>query len=318
MADEFARIARIRALLQSDAAQHDAGVTVGIGDDAAVLAARGGALVLSVDACVEHVHFERSFAGLDTLAERAFTAAISDLAAMGALPRAALSALVLPSNVTDSDLDELVSGLARGAERYACPIIGGNLSRGGELSLTTTVLGDGGSAVITRAGARAGDGVYVTGPLGSAAMGLLLLQAGDAAPHATAFIEAWRRPHARIAQGLALRGAATGAIEISDGALQDLRHLCVASNVGADLDAASVPMYPTLAATAERYARNPLELALCGGEDYELLYTLPAGTADPANGTRIGVFTEHAGEVILRDGAGAALPLPAGGHLHFR
>jgi thiamine-monophosphate kinase len=311
--DEFLRIARIRQLLSGTAT---AGVAIGIGDDAAVLEPMDGSLVISVDASVEHVHFRRAFAGLDVIGERAFTAALSDLAAMGAAPRAALSALMLPDGLSDDELGMLVAGIARAAAGYRCPVVGGNLSRGAELSLTTTVIGEVKGAVIARSGARPGDQIYVSGTLGAAALGLVLLQANS--QHGASFVERWRRPRARIAEGQALRGHATAAIDVSDGTLQDLGHLCVASGVGAELRSASLPLDAGFIELAHELGHEPLALALSGGEDYELLYTLAPNTVDPAGGTCIGAITAQAEQIVVRDARGQPQEFKKQGYLHFR
>jgi thiamine-monophosphate kinase len=319
VADEHTRIARIRELLSRGAPPSASSIALGIGDDAAVLEPMTGRIVLSVDASVEHVHFERAFANLDVLADRAFSAALSDLAAMGATPRAALSALILPSTIGDAELDTLVLGLARAAQRYEAPIVGGNLSRGGELSMTTTVIGEARGSILTRSGAREGDSVHVTGTLGGAALGLALLQAANATEHAEAFIARFREPHARITEGLMLTGVATACIDVSDGLVQDLSQVCAASGVGAEIDSTRLPTAPHFARVAASLGRDPVELALCGGEDYELLYTLPAGTRDPTGGTAIGrIVAAPVGTVSVRGVDGQPIAVRARGHQHFR
>ncbi|NOU28212.1 MAG: thiamine-phosphate kinase, partial [Polyangiaceae bacterium] len=137
MSDEFARIAALRDILGSGGAT----VEVGIGDDAAVLRPFEGKLVASVDAQVEHVHFERAWLGWDDVGYRSLMAAASDLAAVGAEPLGAMAALILPSDFSDDDLAALGRGQRAAADRLGCPVVGGNLSRGGGLSVTTTVLG---------------------------------------------------------------------------------------------------------------------------------------------------------------------------------
>lgn len=334
--DEFQRIARLRAeLAGSDASASGSGVLLGIGDDAAVLARPAGNLVLSVDAAVEGVHFRAGFADWATLGARALAAALSDLAAMGAQPRAALSALVLPPDFGDDQLAELARGQAQAATRHCCPVVGGNLARGSELSITTTVLGEVAGVGLTRAGARPGDAIYVTGVLGAAALGLALLEPGAGASEGAelrddaacaAFVARWRAPVPRLVAGLQLVSCASAAIDVSDGLLQDLGHLCEASGVGAVLLADALPQLSGFAALARALGRDPLALMLTGGEDYELVYTLPAsepaGRAEPwaaarRAGTRIGEITGRDGVIELRDARGAALALPGPGYRHF-
>lgn len=292
-------------------------VELGIGDDAAVLAASGKRSVISVDAAFENVHFRRSFAALDVIAERALIAALSDLAAMGAAPRAALLALGLPDDTLDEDVDALAAGFARASEHHACPIVGGNLSRANELSITSTVVGETEAAPLTRSGARDGDSLFVTGVVGAAALGLLLLERDNDDPRGQPFVARFLKPVARIAEGLALRGQASAAIDVSDGLLQDLAHVCRASGVGAMVETMHLPLARGFVEMAHALGRDPLALALGGGDDYELLFTLPAGSRAPDFGTRIGTITARSGEVSAVDGSGKKLDLPAYGYRHF-
>jgi thiamine-monophosphate kinase len=313
--DEFERIAYLRTRF-APRPESSAAVVVGIGDDAAVIAASSRHLAISVDAAVEGVHFRPEFGDWACLGGRAFVAALSDLAAMGAQPKAAVMALIVTVALDDAGFMELIQGYAQTADEYGCPVIGGNLSRGTELSITTTVLGEVDGTGITRAGARPGHDIYVTGTLGAAALGLLLLEARTP-ERGRAFVERWRKPVARITEGASLAHVASAAIDVSDGALQDLGHLCEASGVGAQLQAAAIPMAPGFAELARGFLRDPLELALTGGEDYELIYTLPpAAAAGP--GTRIGRITERAAGIEVRDAAGQRVPVQARGYRHFQ
>jgi thiamine-monophosphate kinase len=313
MSDEFDRIARLRARFNDGAGP---GVLLGIGDDAAVLAASGDNLVLSVDTSVQGVHFERAFAPLPVIAARAFSAALSDLAAMAALPRAALCSLIMPAQLTEAEFDAVIEGLADASARYACPIVGGNLSAGRELSITTSVVGLVEGCGLQRSGARLGDRVCVTGSLGGAALGLQLLQR-SAAGRAPGWAERWQNPQARIAEAQALRGIATAAIDVSDGALQDLGHLCEASGLGAELFAEALPLEPGFRELARELGLDPLALALHGGEDYELLYTVPRDAPSIGPGTCIGRMTPAAGAPSVLGADGRPLPLAGGGFKHF-
>jgi thiamine-monophosphate kinase len=310
--DEFDRI---RALTQCFALQSTA-VQLGIGDDAAVLRPQPHPTVLSVDVAVQGIHFEPRFASYREIGARAFTAAVSDLGAMGSTPLGALCSLIVPSDLSRSDFDALNAGLAEAAAHYACPVIGGNLSSGSTLSITTTVVGKLEGPGLYRAGARAGDSVYVTGALGSAALGLRLLQLGAAA-RGPGFVAAFRAPHARIAQGQKLAGVATSAVDVSDGALQDLGHICEASQLGAQLEAARLPLAEGMAELALAIGEDPVKLALLGGDDYELIYTLPAGATDPCGGTCIGRMLSAAGVVSVLDERGQPMALGGRGYRHF-
>lgn len=314
-ASEAERIEAIRRRLSSP----DAHVRIGIGDDAAVLAALA-APVLSVDASVEGVHFRLDWARLEDVGRRAVVAAVSDLAAMGASPRAALISLVLPPAMDDDELARLVDGIAGGAQDNRLPVVGGNLSAGRALSITTTVVGELEGEPLLRSGARPGDGVYVTGTVGDAALGLALLSAGrgddPGDDDAARFVACWRRPSAQLQIAARLRGAATAAIDVSDGLLADLGHVCAASGVGAVVDAAQLPLSRGFDAVARRLGLDPLAVALGGGEGYNLLFTAPADTCADELGTRVGRVTADV-EVVVRGEDGARVDVDAPGFSHF-
>jgi thiamine-monophosphate kinase len=307
--DRIAEIARRLALPSAD-------IVLGIGDDAAVLAPSAHPQVWSVDAQVEGAHFRREWLALEDVGYRAFVAALSDLAAMAARPRSALVALCLPPALSDAELYAIVDGIAAAAREYGCPVSGGNLAAGRELSITTSVLGETLGAPLTRSGACAGDALYVSGALGGAALGLSLLQSGHA-ERAPRSVACWRRPVARIGEGLALDAVANAAIDISDGLLQDLAHLAFASRVGFELEAASIPLHPELAELAPELGLDALAFALGSGEEYALLFSAGADRR-PSVGTRIGRAVEKPG-IRLLDAGGREIALPvAAGFDHFR
>ncbi len=311
--DEHARIAALAARYR----RGDGRVIVGIGDDAAVLRT-DGPLVATVDAAVEGVHFRRAFARLDALARRAFVAAASDLAAMGAEPLGALSSLVLPPDVDDEAFLAIVDGTAAAARELDCAVIGGNLSAGPTLSITTTVLGTARGGVLARGGARPGDVVYASGPPGDRALGLeVLLRRGPGASGALGELaRAWLAPHARIAEGRAFVGRATAAIDVSDGLLADLGHLCAASGVGAVVDVGALPRHPAFHDVAAELGVAPLDCLLGGGEAYELVFTAPPGVDVAGLGVAIGRCTEGSAIECL-DGGRPVTP-PRAGFRHFR
>lgn len=277
----------------------DGGVRLGIGDDAAVVDVPACSLVWTIDAAVEGTHFRRAWLSWEDVGWRSFMAAASDLAAMGAEPIAALSALVLADDVDDDALAALAQGQRAAAAEVGAPVVGGNLARGRETSITTTVLGRA-ARPITRAGAREGDLVVVAGPLGHAAAGLAALVAGSMDD---ATIAAWRRPRARIDAGRALApGGATSAIDVSDGLARDASHLADASGVRIVLDEAAL--------LASGVA---LDHVLFGGEDYALLATAPSTIA---GFTPIGEVARGAG-VALRRRDGSVVPVPPRGFDHF-
>jgi len=319
MASEFERIDEIRKRLGSERAN---GVLIGIGDDAAVLAPSAAAQVLSVDTQVDGVHFRQDLLAAQDIGQRALSAALSDLAAMGARPRAGLLALVVPAELTDATLYAIADGVAEAANRYGCPIIGGNLARGTQLSLTTTVIGEHEGTPLTRAGARPGERLFVAGELGSAALGLRALLAGRGEQVPAAVVR-WRTPEALLAVGRALSERAAGqspgpsaAIDVSDGFLQDLAHLARASNVGFEIELARLPLGPDVAEHAQALGSDPRALALGGGEDYALLFTAPANAAG-LPGVEVGRACAEPG-IRLRDERGTIVPPPPSiGFDHF-
>lgn len=309
MGDEFERITELRRRFRAAGA----GLVVGIGDDAAVLAQRPGMLTASVDSCVQDVHFRHGWLSLQQLGFRAVTAALSDLAAMGAAPSAVLCALVLPEDFEDDALWQLADGLAEAAAAHGTPIAGGNLSAGEQLSIHTTVLGhcDG---PIRRDGAAVGDTLYLTGSVGGAALGLQALQL-DRATEAEPFVVRWRRPRARIDMGLRLRGVASAAIDLSDGLLQDLGHLCDASGVGAELDYNALPLQQDFESSCARLALDPRRTALGGGEDYELLFASARPLPPDLAASAIGRLVEEG--IVVLDGAGGQIDTAGLGFRHF-
>jgi thiamine-monophosphate kinase len=277
-------------------------VALGIGDDASVLAPSPLPALLTVDAAVEGVHFTRAIASFYDVGYRSFMAAASDIAAMAGRPRAALSALTVPSDVGEADLDALVAGQAEAAQSLGVAIVGGNLSSGPCLSVTTTLVGEC-ERPLTRAGARPGDGLYVWGALGLAAAGLQTLLRGideGQAPFAGEAIGAWRRPAAQIEAGWAVRSLASAAIDISDGLGQDAGHLARASGVRLVLDEARAIAQggAALAAMAERLGLDPSALALAGGEDYALLVS-SGHDLTPYGGRRIGLVEAGPSGVVV-------------------
>ena len=300
MSGEFGVIDRIRKLLPGP----PAGETWA-GDDAAAVAPPTGGLLLTCDAMVAGVHADLSLVGLDDFGWKALASAVSDVAAMGGLPRYALVSICGPPQ---TDVDLLIRGVAAAADAHQCPVVGGDLAGASELVVSVTVAGDTGHrAPVLRSGAVPGDRIFVTGRLGGSAAGLRLLREGSADPVTVVH----RRPVARVAEGRAARSAgATAMVDVSDGLSADLGHLADASGVGVALD--FVPVAP----------RATLEEALGGGEDYELLFTsskpslvaavfAEAGLRPPLG---IGYCTTDATERTL---AGETLP-PAGWEHEFR
>jgi thiamine-monophosphate kinase len=313
---------------------------VGIGDDAAVVEPERNRLeVLSVDALVEGVHFDRAFVPPEAIGHRALAVNLSDLAAMGAAPRHALLSLVLPPSLPLADFDGVVAGLAALAAHHRVHFIGGNLTRTSDdngplivdVSVTGTVKP---RQVLTRRGARPGDQLYVSGTIGSAAAGLRLLRhdarlmdAMSAPLDVDRLVTAYLRPAPRVRLGLMLaRNRAAGAcIDLSDGLSDAVYQVAAASGVGARIDARVLPIDPAAREVLSADGGDPIADAMTGGDDYELLVSVRPRTrgrlaAAVQHGgvalTNIGVCTEDPAVVLLRDGHES--PLPRGGFSHFR
>jgi thiamine-monophosphate kinase len=296
----------------------DAAIQLGIGDDAAILASSPDAWACSVDASVQGVHFDPRYLSWQDVGYRSFQAAASDLAAMGAAPVAALSALILPPELPSSALDELTLGQREASLECGCPIGGGNISRGRELSITTTVLGTL-ARPLARAGARPGQELWLVGSVGLAAAGLACLRLGLERSTSAAVAEcvrAWRRPRALLSRGRELAACASSAIDVSDGMSSDLRQLARASGVRivVDRDWLRAALEPSLLEASRALRRSALHFALSGGEDYALLATGPSRRR-PAWAVPIGWVSRGQG-VLLE--CGSHSELLAGGFDHLR
>ena len=292
-------------------ATRGARVLVGSGDDAAVTAPPG-VTATSVDAFVEGVHFRRDTASLESIGRKAMAAALSDLAAMGAAPGEAYVQLGCPPDLSDEESLELAAGLGRAAADAGIAVIGGDVTRAPILLVALTVVGHAGAAgdLVSRSGAEPGDVVAVTGELGGAAAGLLLLQRRDLARNLTgALAEGLRgrqlEPSPRLAAGQALAaGGATAMIDLSDGLGGDARHVASSSGVGLAIDLERLPVQAGVDEVAAGAGVDKWDLVTAGGEDYELLATLPSGRVSDARpaveaaGTRLTVI----GEVTEGDG----------------
>ncbi|MGB3051546.1 MAG: thiamine-phosphate kinase [Polyangiales bacterium] len=315
MRDEFAKIEWLKTRFALDGESKK--VLVGIGDDAAVIDFGNRPTIVTVDTQVEGVHFRTDLLSCRELGYRAMVAAVSDVWAMAAMPTASVIALTLPASLSDEDFRELIDGLADAARTTGARVIGGNLSQSQSLSVTTTVFGLPISESLTRRGAQPGDSIYVTGTLGSAALGLAILQAGTLdLEGAERFAERWKQPPLNGHAATVLARIATAAVDVSDGCLQDLEHLAAASEVGAVLHAEAVPTAPGYHAACKALSVDPIVLALSGGEDYELLFTAPDSAEAAALGTQIGEIVEGSGARVL-DAAGSAIDIDRSGFRHF-
>jgi thiamine-monophosphate kinase len=262
------------------------GWRLGIGDDAAVLhPRRGHDLVTSVDALVEDVHFRWSTTDARSLGRKALAVNLSDIAAMGARPLGFLLSLTLPRDARPAQLRGLAAGLFAEARAVGCPLVGGDTTSGPVWMLSITAFGEVRSGrALRRDGARVGDRICVTGQLGGAALGFALLEAGRGKrAESRAWVRRQLRPVARLRAGARLSASpfAHAAIDVSDGLAQDLGHVLRASGVGAVVDVARLPMPRGLREAAAGRGHDPLELALAGGEDYELLFCVSSRAPAP-------------------------------------
>lgn len=304
-----------------------AGVTLGIGDDAAGVAPTAGLLTLATsDMLVEGVHFDLAFCDPLTLGRKSLAVNLSDIAAMGGKPRWFLLSLAVPRELSVEFLDGFTGGMLELAGEFDVTLIGGDTcaSRGG-LVISVTVLGEQRpELVVPRSGARPGDLVFVTGTLGDAALGLELLRQGKR-ENAAAGRQLDPRP--RVGEGLALAGAGlpTAMIDVSDGLLADLGHILDQSGVGARLEVARLPLSACFQQQRAAVAGDPLLLPLAGGEDYELLFTAPAGREEAVRdvlarfSTPVTVVGEITGALGLQTLAanGSPYPVPHRGYNHF-
>ncbi len=309
----------IRKVLSGDAP----GVVLGAGDDAAVVAPGGHHGVLTTDMLVDGVHFDVARILPHDLGHKALTVNVSDVAAMGGSPRFGVVSIGLPGDVEAAWVMELYGGMRQAADEYGMTVVGGDTSRAERVTLAVTVYGEvpGGKAV-TRAGARPGDRLVVTGSLGAAAGGLRLASGtteevrGRLSTEAgRALVAAHQRPTARVGEGQELaRAGATAMMDLSDGLALDLHRMCRESEVGARVWLDRVPVAPVLRDLADELAIDPLDLAIHGGEDYELLAALPADSVKGARDSlaeRFGTSRWEVGEVTGAD-AGLVAVGPGG------
>lgn len=322
MKGEFERIALLAKLFHGT--RHPA-VETAIGDDAAVLRFDQSerALVWTVDTQVEGTHFRSAWLSWQDVGFRSFMAAVSDVAAMGAEPVAALSSLIVPGEFDDDALLALAEGQAEAAALARSPVIGGNLARGVELSITTTVLGATARA-LPRGGARVGDGLHLAGALGMSAAGLAALESaftrGDASIEAC--IAHWRRPLAQLgAVGALGRLPVNAAVDISDGLAKDVGHLAEQSGVQVVLDEARLRAVasPALVGAARALGLSELALMLHGGEDYALVVAAPAAPEGFVTIGRVVAAAQRGSptSTFLRTPRGLE-PIEARGYDHFR
>ncbi|MGH3835014.1 MAG: thiamine-phosphate kinase [Pseudonocardiaceae bacterium] len=290
---EFGLIARITAGRRLAPA-----TLLGPGDDAAVLAAADGRVVVSTDVLVEGVHFRLDWSTPHQVGRKAVAANLADVAAMGAVPTGLVVGLAVPGRTSVSTVDDLADGMWEEAGRAGVGVVGGDVASSAELVVSVTALGDlQGRAPVTRAGARRGDVLGLCGRLGWSAAGLAVLRRGFRSP--LAVVGAHRVPEPPYGAGpQAAAAGATAMIDISDGLLADAGHLADASNVSIDIDSAALPVPSRLVEVASALGADARHWVLTGGEDHALLASFPAGIALPAGWTVLGTVREGRGVTV--------------------
>ncbi len=304
--------------------QVPADLVLGIGDDAAAWRGDASVQLATVDTMVEGVHFAPETATWPEVGWKSLAINLSDIAAMGGEPRYALVALSLPPDTEVDAVAGLYEGMLALAGESRVAIVGGNVSRAPIITITITVLGASPTgAVLRRDAARPGDAIAVTGHTGSAAAGLKMLKDNLKLPQeAAAYLRnAFLRPRPRLAEGRRLvESGIRAAVDTSDGLLADLGHICKASRVGARLNAASLPVHP---AVREHFGKQARDLALGGGEEYELLFTGPPELVARVKSeagcpiTVIGEVTDTPEKIEITDGQGRPVTPPEAGWTHF-
>jgi thiamine-monophosphate kinase len=265
------------------------GLIKGIGDDCAVLGKPAtGSWLVSTDMLVDGVHFNRNWHPPRLLGRKTIAVNLSDIAAMGGIPRFFLLAVSLPSGLSPDWLFQWLEGVSEILAEYDCALIGGDTVQGNELNITVTVIGEQHPAgVIYRTGAKVGDTVYVSGHLGSSAAGLSILK--KTAGNQELIENAWKilidaqlnpTPQIQLGQSLCASGCVTAMQDISDGLATDLSHICIESGVGAALHEHRLPYLPILDQVCKNLKLHKLDCLLRGGEDYQLVFTVRQGSEE--------------------------------------
>jgi len=314
-----------RMITESKINQLNPNLIIGIGDDAAAWRCTAPVQLATVDSMVQGIHFSLETTTWQELGWKTLAINLSDIAAMGGTPEYALVNLALPEDTEVENVAELYRGMIELASQVKVAIVGGNISRSPQVSITVTVLGSSpNDSMLRRSNARSGDTVAVTGYLGSAAAGLeMLTRKLKFKPDVTKYLrEAFLHPIPRIAEGqLLVKHGILTAIDISDGLLSDLRHICEASQVSARVDIDLLPIHDIVKAS---FGKQAQEMALTGGEDYELLFTGSAGTISKIGDemqcpvTAIGeIIAGEPGKIDLLDARGKPVKTSRTGWRHF-
>jgi thiamine-monophosphate kinase len=326
---EFGLIARLTSILP-----RPANVIVGVGDDAAVLQVSSSEIIVATcDMFVEGVHFDLNTCTASQVGWRAMTASLSDIAAMGCRPLFATISIAVPQDTPVGTIVQIYNGLANAARPHAVAIVGGDTVRSpAPIVLDVSAIGEpDGERYLTRSGARDGDLIAVTGYPGQSAAGLeIIMSAASRGERGDEdLVRAHLEPQARVEHGLSLAqtDAVTAAIDLSDGLVQDLGHICEMSKLGGLIDLQKLPISPPLSEYCKRHSENPVDMCLSGGEDYELLFTIRKDREKPLIAdwcerfdipmTIIGYMTAEFDGVRFRDGD-RIVSSDRAGYDHFR
>lgn len=312
LSSEFELIARLSAGIRLSRR-----TILGIGDDCAIVSRPHGQLLFTIDSIVEKVHFDLRWGTPEALGARALAVNLSDIAAMGGRPTACVVNLGVREGIRSRTLERIYSGLRDAAREASTDIVGGNITRARELSITIALIGVASSGVMRRDAARVGDEIFVTGTIGDAAVGWRIL-AGELKAKknraATKYlIERFLSPHARLYAGqrLAMLRPTPAAIDVSDGLMQDLGHILERSGVGAEIDASRIPVSPAYRALMGDDLQHPLT----GGEDYELIFCVRRGHSESELSRRLRVGVHRIGKIVRGkrlNVIGASAPIVAG------
>ncbi|OGP74022.1 MAG: thiamine-phosphate kinase [Deltaproteobacteria bacterium RBG_16_49_23] len=296
---EFGLIAKIRNWM--DVSRSD--LIRGIGDDAAVVESGKKALLITTDILIEDIHFERSWTDPFRLGKKALAVNLSDIAAMGGIPKYFLISIGLPKHLSFSFISLFYRGLKDAARRFGVDLIGGDTSLSRKIIINICLIGEGKKGnLLFRNGAKIGDDLYVSGTLGDAALGLKVLQDKRLRKKPKGLVERHLSPVPRIELGQALAGKrfASAMIDVSDGLLSDTLHIIEESKVGARIWEDRIPLSGPYRRWVSTYSKDPYRIALSGGEDYELLFTASpkrkAGILSLARSLAIPIT--HVGEII--------------------
>jgi thiamine-monophosphate kinase len=323
---EFGLISRLDKMIASAGADRFNGdLLIGIGDDCAAWKCTGKVQLATVDSMVEGVHFTLDTAAWREIGWKSLAINLSDIAAMGGVPRYALINLALPQDTHAEDVFQLYQGMIELAKQTKTAIVGGNISRAPQVSITITVIGESADGqILRRSAAKPGDVIAVTGWPGSAAGGLAVLRQNLQFDKESMsyFHNAFLHPTPRLKEGeLLLKNGIKAAIDTSDGLLSDLRHICEASGVGARINVADIPLHEFL---KKHFKEQALEMALSGGEDYELLFTGSAGIVNKVQSRLkipvhiIGEITAgEPGKIEIMDTSGKPVDIKKTGWTHF-